>query len=142
MYFQPPNSPDLNVLDSRLFWSMNTSYLKSPGMNFNDLYNKVIEMFEQYPYETIEKVFIILQAVMNSIIMVGGSNHYKLPHFTKACNFTPETITYRMSLNVTGAVADWDCFFTISQNHNYLQGLYQFSEEERELIRWLIFYYI
>ena len=43
LYFQPPNSPDLNVLDLCLFRSMSNEYFKCPGWNTNKLHKKVFK---------------------------------------------------------------------------------------------------
>ena len=53
---QPPNSPDLNILDLAFFCSLQTYYFKDPGLNLMELKAKVEQAYWAYPREKNRKI--------------------------------------------------------------------------------------
>ncbi|KAH9124340.1 hypothetical protein AeMF1_004873 [Aphanomyces euteiches] len=84
MRFQPPNCPDLNVLDLGFFRSLQTIQFEKDACNVDEMVNAVNDAFVEVDVTTLENVFLTLQSVMISILEVGGYNNYKMPHTGKA----------------------------------------------------------
>jgi hypothetical protein len=82
-YFQPANSPDLNVLDLSLFRAFQTQELKQYADNTMELISATERAFQEYPYGKIDDAFLTLQYCMNEIIKVDGGNSYSLPPIGK-----------------------------------------------------------
>ena len=78
--FQPPNSPDLNILDLAMFRAMQSIQQQHKTKNIDELIDIAKQVWNSFPLETSKKVWTSLQMVMNAIISVDGKNHYKLPH--------------------------------------------------------------
>ncbi len=81
---QPPNSPDLNVLDLAFFASIQSIQHKIPAKNTRELVDAVLQPFESLKVDCCENVWTTLQMVQNEIIGCRGGNNYKLPHMGKA----------------------------------------------------------
>jgi hypothetical protein len=81
--FQPPNSPDLNILDLAQFRAMQSLQQQHQTKNIDELIAVVQQCWNEFPLETSKKVWTSLQMVMNAIIAAGGRNSYKLPHMGK-----------------------------------------------------------
>lgn len=80
---QPPNSPDLNVLDLGYFNSIQSlQHEKSPS-NLDSLIAVVEESFRELEPHKLNDIFITLQGCMAQCIGVNGSNNYKIPHVGK-----------------------------------------------------------
>jgi len=80
---QPPNSPDMNVLDLGYFNALQSLQYQKPAKTIDELIANVNESWDQMPNETINKVFLSLQACMIEVMKHGGGNRYKLPHIGK-----------------------------------------------------------
>ena len=83
LYYQLPNSPDLNVLDLGFFYSLQSKVKKEEKRNKGELIARVTECFAEYPHSKINCVFLSLQMVMEQIILCNGDNSYKLQHINK-----------------------------------------------------------
>lgn len=81
---QPPNSPDLNCLDLGLFASMQSIQYRIPRKGINALIASVVDAFRQLETDTVDDIFLTLQACMLELLREGGGNLYKLPHLGKA----------------------------------------------------------
>ncbi|KAF0705579.1 hypothetical protein AaE_014459 [Aphanomyces astaci] len=81
--FQPPNSPDLNVLDLGFFRAIQTLQYEKEASNVDELILAVHEAYVELDVETSENIFLTLQGVMISILEVSGYNN-KLQHIGKA----------------------------------------------------------
>ncbi|KAM0853410.1 hypothetical protein ACQ4PT_051104 [Festuca glaucescens] len=80
---QPPNSPDLNILDLGFFAALQSIFHKlSPG-SVDDIVHKVQQAFEEYPAERSNRIFLTLQACMREVLIQLGGNRYKVPHMRK-----------------------------------------------------------
>jgi hypothetical protein len=83
IYTQPPNSPDLNILDLGLFNALQSVYYDEAPKNEVELITMVEKTYAEYPYLKINRLFVTLQTVFNSIIECHGGNDYKLVHMNK-----------------------------------------------------------
>ncbi|KAF0683218.1 hypothetical protein As57867_024640, partial [Aphanomyces stellatus] len=80
---QPPQSPDLNVLDLGLFASIQALQLKLFCRTVDDVIRATLAAFERSGGETLTKVFLTLQAVMRLVLENNGGNQFRLPHLRK-----------------------------------------------------------
>ncbi|ETV76562.1 hypothetical protein H257_09561 [Aphanomyces astaci] len=80
---QPPNSPDLNVLDLGFFASIQTLQYKLVSRSLGHVVHATYAAFELSDGDTLEKVFLSLQAVMRLVLENNGGNHFRLPHLRK-----------------------------------------------------------
>ena len=81
---QPPNSPDLNVLDLGYFAAIQCLQYKKNAKNVNELIQAVYDSFDELGHHKLNNIFLTLQGVMEQIILNDGGNDYKLPHMNKA----------------------------------------------------------
>lgn len=81
---QPPNSPDLNVLDLGFFNVIQSLRYKESPKNIDELVTAVEKAFEDFSLVLSNNIFLTLQHVMVEIMKVKGSNNYKIPHTNKA----------------------------------------------------------
>lgn len=80
---QPPNSPDTNVLDLGYFVAIQSLQHRVVTNTIPDLVKAVEDSFAELDYATLNKVFLTHQKCLESIILCGGGNDYKLPHMNK-----------------------------------------------------------
>jgi hypothetical protein len=80
---QPPNSPDLNVLDLRYFAAIQALKQRQQQRTVYDLIAAVDKSYKEFPSVTLAKIFVTLQKVMELVILHDGSNTFKLPHLGK-----------------------------------------------------------
>ncbi|KAH7835594.1 hypothetical protein Vadar_027734 [Vaccinium darrowii] len=80
---QPPNSPDMNVLDLGFFRAIQSLQHQQAPKNIDELVFAVQKSFEQLESQNLDNVFLTLQACMIEVMKVNGANNYKLPHLGK-----------------------------------------------------------
>ena len=80
---QPPNSPDLNVLDLGFFNAIQSLQHQNAPKTIDDLIECVQESFYKLTREKLDNVFLTLQTCMEEIIASGGGNRYKIQHVNK-----------------------------------------------------------
>ncbi|XP_057248151.1 uncharacterized protein LOC125493763 [Beta vulgaris subsp. vulgaris] len=81
---QPPNSPDMNILDLGYFRVLQTlQYRKSPR-KIDQLVAAVNESWEELHPKTLSNVWMSLQFYLNEVIKVCGNNEYDEPHAKKS----------------------------------------------------------
>lgn len=80
---QPPNSPDLNVLDLGFFNAIQSLQQEACATTVAELVDTVHEAFDMLSSTKLTDTFITLQAVMREIMRHKGGNNYKLPHLKK-----------------------------------------------------------
>ncbi|KAF0702476.1 hypothetical protein AaE_015898 [Aphanomyces astaci] len=80
---QPPNSPDLNVLDLGFFASIQSLQYKKMSRSIDDVVRNTMEAFDELNHEKLDNVFLTFQAVMRLILEHSGCNGYALPHLKK-----------------------------------------------------------
>ena len=71
---QPPNSPDLNILDLGFFRSIQSLMHKKMPKNIDLMLDAVKEAFYELQPTTLANVWMTLQYVMNEILKAQGSN--------------------------------------------------------------------
>jgi hypothetical protein len=76
VFFQPANSPDLNMNDLAFFASSKAQYWKDPSDNIRGMIEKMAQIFADYPRQKLSNGFTTLQVVMNQIIEHNGSNNF------------------------------------------------------------------
>ena len=81
---QPPNSPDLNVLDLGYFNSIQSLQHTESPKNIVELINVVNESYDKLEPNKLLKIFLTLQTVMEQILLNDGGNEYKLVHMSKS----------------------------------------------------------
>jgi len=80
---QPPNSPDLNVLDLGFFAALQALFEKSSPSNIQEIESNVIKAYLEYPVDRSNRVFLTLQGCMIEIMRAKGGQHYAIPHMKK-----------------------------------------------------------
>jgi hypothetical protein len=80
---QPPQSPDFNVNDLCIFNSLQKRTYKlrrESNHNILDLWQKVSQIYNEYPKDTIAIGYGHLFACFNETLKIMGDNRYKSPH--------------------------------------------------------------
>ncbi|MCH90256.1 transposase [Trifolium medium] len=80
---QPPNSPDLNILDIGFFSSIQSIQEKITTKTIDELVQAVETAFEIFEVDTSNRIFLTLQTCMVEIMKRKGSNQYDIPHIKK-----------------------------------------------------------
>ncbi|RHY74159.1 hypothetical protein DYB38_013254 [Aphanomyces astaci] len=81
---QPPNSPDLNVLDLGFFASIQALQYKSVSRTVDDVIRTTLAAYDELSVEKLDNVFLTFQAVMRLVLEHNGGNQFRLPHMNKA----------------------------------------------------------
>jgi hypothetical protein len=79
---QPAQSPDLNILDLGLFWSLKCRVrsIKQRAQNINELIINVTNAYDNYDHQTLDHVWACLFEIYNLFLQDNGGNRYGLPH--------------------------------------------------------------
>ncbi|VFQ91330.1 unnamed protein product [Cuscuta campestris] len=80
---QPPNSPDLNILDLGFFRAIQSLKEKTAPKNVAELVEAVKGAYATLTPQTLNKVWLSYQHVMQEVMNNDGGNKYKLPHMAK-----------------------------------------------------------
>ncbi|GAA0142538.1 hypothetical protein LIER_03415 [Lithospermum erythrorhizon] len=80
---QPPNSPNLNILDIGFFNAIQSLQHKVSLRSVEKLVDAVIKALNNYPSEKMNHVWLTLQLSMLEIMRIGGSNRYRIPYMNK-----------------------------------------------------------
>lgn len=89
---QPPNSPDLNVLDLGWFAAIQALQYQKVCHTVVDLVKAVERSYEELTTNKLNNVFLTLQSVMVEVLVVRGQNRYKLPHLGKDAMIRADTL--------------------------------------------------
>ncbi|GJZ05793.1 hypothetical protein Tco_0539586 [Tanacetum coccineum] len=81
--FQPPNSPDLNVLDLGIFRAIQSLQEQESLRNIDELLSAVQTTFENMPSHELNNVFLTLQTCIKEMMKIHGGNNYQTPHIGK-----------------------------------------------------------
>ncbi|XP_070009939.1 uncharacterized protein [Nicotiana sylvestris] len=81
--FQPPNSPDLNVLDLGYFRAIQFLQHQMAPKTIDELVNVVEKSFNDMTVERLNHVFLTLQSFMVKVMKDKGGNNYNVPHMKK-----------------------------------------------------------
>ena len=82
-YTQPPQSPDLNILDLGLFNALQAQYYNEAPKDSIEIITMVQKTYDEYPANKINRLWVTLQSIYNCIIENHGDNNYKIPHMNK-----------------------------------------------------------
>ncbi|KAF7801620.1 mariner transposase [Senna tora] len=80
---QPPNSPDINVLDLEFLSAIQSLQYKESPKTIDELIGVVVKTFEDYPTIKSNRIFLTLQLCMIEVMKAKGSHKYKIPHINK-----------------------------------------------------------
>ncbi|XP_015165532.1 uncharacterized protein [Solanum tuberosum] len=80
---QPPNSPDMNVLDLGFFSAIQALQHQEAPKNIDELISVVTNAYEVFPERISNRIFLTLQSCMKEIMRIGGFNKYNIPHIKK-----------------------------------------------------------
>lgn len=80
---QPPNIPDMNVLDLGFFRAIQSLQHEEAPTTIDGLIEAVQNSFDRLSVRTLNYVFLSLQQCMIEVMKVFGGNDYKLPHMGK-----------------------------------------------------------
>jgi len=80
---QPPNSPDLNVLDLGFFAAIQALFYKGTPNNIEKIVEKVDKAFREYPVDRSNRIFLTQQSCMIEIMKQNGGQYYNIPHMKK-----------------------------------------------------------
>nr|XP_051196172.1 uncharacterized protein LOC127309316 [Lolium perenne] len=83
MIYQPPNSPDTNILDLGWFASIQAMFHKKMPKTLPEIVQKVNQSLAEYPHQKLNRIWLTHQACMREIIKNKGSIHYAVPHLKK-----------------------------------------------------------
>ncbi|XP_074277077.1 uncharacterized protein LOC141600731 [Silene latifolia] len=96
---QPPNSPDLNVLDLGFFRTIQTLQQRKRAKTVDQLVFNVIEAWDEEPHLCLDDVWLSLQAVMLEVLKNKGHNDFKLPHLGKKAQRAAGTLPRNLDAN-------------------------------------------
>lgn len=74
---QPPNSPDLNILDLGLFRTLQSTTWDKDIRNIRDIDQKAKDAFEAQDPRTLNDTFLSLQKHMEAAMYVEGGNNFE-----------------------------------------------------------------
>lgn len=80
---QPPNSPDMNVLDLGFFASLQAKTHLRSAKNLDELVANVEQEFRGYEHDNLRRVYLTLQSCLIEVMKQAGGNGYKIPHMYK-----------------------------------------------------------
>jgi hypothetical protein len=80
---QPPNSPDMNILNLGFFRSLQSFTDQLNPTTIDELIEGVVDEFNKYEVEKINRIFLTLQSCMLQVMRLRGGNWYKIPHMNK-----------------------------------------------------------
>jgi len=81
--FQPPNSPDLNVLGLGFFRVIQSLQCQKAPLSIDELINAVETSLNEMKGERLNHVFLTLQSWMIEVMKAKGANNYKVSHMMK-----------------------------------------------------------
>ncbi|KAG8069617.1 hypothetical protein GUJ93_ZPchr0006g43129 [Zizania palustris] len=80
---QPPNSPDLNVLDLGFFAAIQSLFHKGTPNNVEQIVKGIERAYEEYPLDKCNRIFLTQQACMMEVMKTNGGHNYDVPHMKK-----------------------------------------------------------
>lgn len=82
-FFQPAQSPELNVLDLGFHRALQTRVLKDSSTTIDELVDRVQVVFREYDALQLDKVFLTLQSVIDVVLHEEGGAVPAIPHLGK-----------------------------------------------------------
>jgi hypothetical protein len=114
-YTQPANSLDLNILDLGLFNALQAEYYDTAPTNSVELIQMVERTYDEFPSFKINRLFVTLQTVFNSIIEDHGGNSYKITHLNKDLLEREDRLP--IDVTVTAATTEYQVHVGVQQAH-------------------------
>jgi hypothetical protein len=100
---QPPNSPDLNILDLGLFSSLKTRFYARgvTELSMQPLVDAVVEEFKNYEPQTLINIWAEQYVIWNALLRDQGNNDYEIPHtqITKKARLGENSIDRKIDLD-------------------------------------------
>ncbi|ETV90033.1 hypothetical protein H310_15136 [Aphanomyces invadans] len=81
---QPPNSPELNVLDLGFFRAIQSLQSNHHSRTVEDIVAATMDAWNVVDPSTLSRNFMTLQACFQEVIRSDRSNNYKIPHLKKS----------------------------------------------------------
>ena len=116
MVKQPPNSPDMNILDLGFSRAIQSLQHQQSMAGIDELISATVKAFEDLEPEKLSNIFLTWQQCMIEVIKHDGANKYKVPYMgrrrcgMRAC-WLPPWIVQR-----TFAFKEWPVLAKLS-NH-------------------------
>ncbi|ETV80633.1 hypothetical protein H257_06156 [Aphanomyces astaci] len=76
---QPPNSPDMNVLDLGFFRAIQTLQERTRCKTIDELIDATLSAWTTVDAMTLNSNFLTLQTCLIEVVRAGGGNNYKIP---------------------------------------------------------------
>lgn len=96
IFYQPSNSPDMNILDLGLFSSLQSLTHRKSCRNIDELIKNVDKEYNDYNPKIQNRVFLSLQSCMVEVMKIDGGNRYNVPHMNKerleSLNILPKSL--------------------------------------------------
>ncbi|KAH9086159.1 hypothetical protein LEN26_020396 [Aphanomyces euteiches] len=93
---QPPNSPDMNVLDFGFFRAIQSLQEYCHSRCMMEIIDAVNSAWRDVEARALSNNFLTLQACLQEVLKIEGDNKYKIPHMRKssllACGMLPEVL--------------------------------------------------
>jgi hypothetical protein len=100
--YQPPNSPDMNILNLGFFNAIQALQHKVAPNTIDDLINAVQQAFHSLEVEKLNRVFLTLQQCMITVMRERRGNSYKILYMAKEkldrVSVLPDTINVNLDL--------------------------------------------
>ncbi|GAA0173573.1 hypothetical protein LIER_27161 [Lithospermum erythrorhizon] len=77
---QPPNNPNLNVLDLENFRAIQSLQYRQAPRTIDELVEAINKSFEELSPSSLNRVFLTFQECMIEIMKCKGGNNYKIPY--------------------------------------------------------------
>nr|XP_020167633.2 uncharacterized protein LOC109753120 [Aegilops tauschii subsp. strangulata] len=80
---QPPNSPDMNILDLCIFRSLQSHTDSRAPQSIRELIEGVEKEYRNYPVDKLARSFVTLQSCIREVMRNKGAINYSIPHMNK-----------------------------------------------------------
>jgi len=79
---QPPQSPEFNLLDLSIWYSLakKAEYIVGNHRNIDDIIANVTAAYNDYSNDTLLRMYALYYVVMREVLKAHGSNNFKIPH--------------------------------------------------------------
>ncbi|XP_056689685.1 uncharacterized protein [Spinacia oleracea] len=108
---QPPNNPDLNILDLGLFRSIQSLMHKKMPKDVDAMIGAVNQAYYELEARTLGNVWLSYQYVMNEMLKAKGSNDYDLPHVKKARLFSQGILPIQVIVPMWAVHEGWELLY-------------------------------
>ncbi|VFQ71258.1 unnamed protein product [Cuscuta campestris] len=125
---QPPNSPDLNVLDLGFFRAIQSLKEQCAPISVPELLEAVQRAYNALNPETLNKVWLTYQQVLTKVMEHEGSNNYRLPHMGKDRLAREGNLPKSLSIDLD--LIQKTARFVGQQNGGRNEGMVEFNTEE------------